>query len=179
MGVCSVVRARYIMPCALLALFACPVAVFSQAHPPPPGIEWQHCYGGSSDDFAYSIIQTSDGGLAMCGYTTSFDGQVLDHHKGTGEDAWVVKLDAVGNLEWEKCLGGSANEEANSIAQTGDGGYIVAVRTESGDGDVHGYHGGNGDAWIVKLSSSGEIEWSQCYGGSDADDPSAIVITLS
>ena len=77
------------------------------------------------------------------------------------------------SLEWQKCLGGSDWDDAYSIQQTTDGGYIVAGGPESNDGDVSGNHGFD-DYWVVKLSSSGTLEWQKCLGGSDLDNAQSI-----
>ena len=115
---------------------------------------WQKCLGGSDDDVAYSIQQTSDGGYIVAGETYSTDGDVVGNHGAT--DAWVVKLNASGGIVWQKCLGGSSEESAYSIQQTSDGGYIVAGGTSSTDGDVTGHDGQyEDDAWVVKLNASG------------------------
>ena len=71
-------------------------------------------------------------------------------------------------ISWQKCLGGSAHDNATSIQQTSDGGYIVAGNTFSNDGDVTGYHGGD-DYWVVKLDSNGNMKWQKCLGGSYGD----------
>ena len=129
-------------------------------------IIWQKCFGGTDDDVAFSIQQTSDGGFIVAGYTSSNDGDVSGNHGGG--DYWVVKLDSSGTIQWQKCLGGTDNDEAKSIQQTSDGGYIVAGETWSNDGDVSGNHG-NSDYWVVKLNSSGDIEWQKCLGGTVKD----------
>ena len=77
------------------------------------------------------------------------------------------------SIVWQKCLGGSDIDEARSIQQTSDGGFIVAGATQSNDGDVSGYHG-VWDYWVVKLNSSGRIEWKKCLGGSGGDGASSI-----
>ena len=92
----------------------------------------------------------------MAGETESDDGDVIGNHGG--EDMWIVKLNSTGEIDWQKCLGGSYYDYANSIKQTTDGGYIVAGKTVSDDGDIIDNHG-YGDMWIVKLSSTGEINW--------------------
>ncbi len=129
-------------------------------------IEWQKCYGGSSDDWSYSIQQTIDGGYIVAGSTNSNDGDVSGYHGQ--DDYWIIKLDSSGNLEWQKCYGGSADDFAYFIQQITDGGYIIAGWTESNDGDVFGNHGFI-DYWIIKLDSSGNLEWQKCYGGSNLD----------
>ncbi len=134
-------------------------------------IEWQRCLGGSVEEIAYCIRQTADGGYIFAGRTNSNDGDVSGNHGSF--DAWVVKLNAQGDIEWQRCLGGSGVDEAYSIQQTSDGGYIVAGRTSSNDGDVSGNHGGN-DAWIVKLDAYGKITWQRCLGGSSYDSAKCI-----
>lgn len=127
-------------------------------------IEWQKCLGGTQDDIGTSVYQTSDGGYIVAGTSLSMDGDVSGAHMM--KEIWVVKLSSSGAIEWQRCLGGSGNEEANSIIQTSDGGYILAGYTQSGDGDVSGNHGFWQDFWVVKLSSLGNIEWQRCLGGS-------------
>jgi hypothetical protein len=135
-------------------------------------IQWQKCLGGSGDDTADSIQQTTDGGYIVAGATMSTDGDVSGNNGSA--DAWVVKLDSSGNIQWQKCLGGSDDDQANSIQQTTDGGYIVAGATMSTDGDVSG-NNGSADFWVVKLDSSGNIQWQKCLGGSDMDSAYSIL----
>ena len=117
-------------------------------------IEWQRTYGGSAEDYAFSVEQTSDGGYITSGLTASF---------GSGKsDVWVLKLSSVGDVEWERAYGGSNSDYGWSIQQTSDGGYIVS-------GDTYSFGDGSDNGWILKLSSSGSIEWQRIYGGSDDD----------
>ena len=134
-------------------------------------IDWQKCYGGSDLDDAYSIQQTSDGGFIVAGATWSNDDDVSGNHGNY--DYWVVKLNSAGNIEWQKCFGGSDRDIAYSIQQTSDGGFIVAGMTESNNGDVSGKHG-SWDYWVVKLDSSGDIVWQKCLGGSNRDGALSI-----
>ena len=133
-------------------------------------IVWQKCLGGSNNENAYSIEQTSDEGYIIGGVTSSNDGDVSGNHGGS--DIWVIKLNDLGNIEWQKCLGGSGEETTTSIKQTSDGGYIISGNTGSylNDGDVSGFHGG-GDAWVVKLNNSGNLVWQKCLGGVDNESP--------
>ncbi|HEX5651715.1 MAG TPA: hypothetical protein VFX58_01495, partial [Chitinophagaceae bacterium] len=126
-------------------------------------IQWQRCLGGSGQDYASSIEQTTDGGYIVAGSSYSNDGDVSGNHGVS--DAWIVKLAASGNIQWQRCLGGSDVEGAYSIEQTTDGGYIVSGSTSSNDGDVSGNHGVS-EAWIVKLDATGNIQWQRCLGGS-------------
>jgi hypothetical protein len=129
-------------------------------------IEWQKTYGGSANDGANSIIQTNDGGYIITGYTESNDGDVVGIHGNNSEDIWILKINSNGIIEWQKCLGSNGIELSSSIEQTTDDGYIVAgVTSGINGGDVSDNHG-QWDAWIVKINSTGVIEWQKCLGGS-------------
>ncbi|MDP4220668.1 MAG: T9SS type A sorting domain-containing protein [Bacteroidota bacterium] len=145
-----------------------------------PAIQWQRCLGGSSDDLGYSIVQTSDGGYAVAGYTSSNDGDAAGNHNKFFLDGFVARLDKDGTPIWKECLGGGNADYFYSIIQSNDGGFVVAGSTQSNDGDVSGLHGAVGldqDAWIVKLDANGKIEWQRCFGGSIGDQAFSIVQT--
>jgi hypothetical protein len=150
----------------LLALLT--LALATTLLPAQPSIQWQKTYGGNSYDEAFSIKQTSDGGYIVAGSSASSTGDVVGHLGG--DDFWVLKLDNNGTVEWKNVLGGTGNEIARSIQQTADGGYFVAGYTESDDHDVSGNHGGFYDGWVVKLSSTGTIEWQKALGGGGRDE---------
>lgn len=134
-------------------------------------LEWQKSLGGSTDDAPYNIEQTSDGGYIVAGWTSSNDGDVTGYHGNW--DFWIVKLNSLGTIQWQKALGGSSTEIAHSIHQTTDGGYIVAGYSHSNNGDVSGNYGG-ADYWVVKLNNLGAIQWQQILGGSASDIASSI-----
>lgn len=139
---------------------------------PSGNMQWQKNFGGSKEDKAYSIQQTNDGGYIVAGYSYSFDNDVTGHHQNfDNPDYWIVKLNAAGNLQWQKSLGGTAYDVAWSICQTTDGGYIVAGGAASDNGDIISHHGSNEytDYWIVKLNAIGSMQWQKCYGGSYLD----------
>ncbi|WP_409199180.1 hypothetical protein [Methanospirillum lacunae] len=141
-----------------------------------PGVEitWQKCFGGSQNDIPYFIQQLSDGGYIIAGASASDDGDVSGNH---GElDYWIVKLSPGGDLAWQRCLGGKGIDEAKSIRQTRDGGYIVAGGSASDDGDVTGNHG-DSDYWIVKLGPDGGLKWEKSLGGSMYDSGESILQT--
>ncbi len=129
-------------------------------------LEWQKSFGGTNNDYIHSIQQTTDGGYIFAGLTASNNGDVTNNYGSF--DYWVVKLNNIGTIQWQKSLGGSGNDNAFSVQQTTDGGYIVAGVAYSSDGDVTGFHGG-ADDWIVKLNNSGTIEWKKNLGGSSDD----------
>jgi len=122
-------------------------------------IEWQKAYGGNGPDMALSIQQTSDGGYIVAGY--------ISPHTLAERDIWVLKLDFAGNIEWQRAYGGSSVDWATSIRQTSDGGYIVAGVTQS-------FGAGDYDYWILKLGTTGDIEWQRSYGDSGFDRPNMI-----
>jgi hypothetical protein len=137
-----------------------------------PTIEWQKSLGGTYDDYAYLIQQTTDGGYIIAGESLSNDGDVTGHYGTTTyNDYWVVKLNSIGTIAWQKSLGGTYDDRATSIQQTMDGGYIVAGHSKSNDGDVTGHHGTTSyyDYWVVKLNSTGTIEWQKSLGGTFDD----------
>jgi len=143
-------------------------------------IMWSHCYGGSGEEISYDLIQTSDKGFAIAGTTNSSDGDVRSfHYPGDkNPDAWILRLDSSGNMVWNKCFGGSGFDEATSIVQTSDGGFVFTGITNSTDGDLASLslHGGF-DVWVVKTSSLGSIEWQEALGGSQNDAANKIIRT--
>lgn len=135
------------------------------------GVEWQGSFGGTDNDHGFSVSQAADGGYLVAGSTVSNDGDVSGAHGGI--DAWVFKLDANGDLQWQRALGGVLWDDARSMDPTDDGGCIVAGLAYSSDGDVSGAHGGS-DAWVVKLDGSGAIEWQRALGGSMIDKACSV-----
>jgi uncharacterized delta-60 repeat protein len=124
------------------------------------GVVWAKSYGGSNFDIAYSIQNTSDGGYIVAGSTNSFGAGGYDH-------AWVLKLNSTGGITWQYTYGGLGNDEGSFVQQTADGGYIVAGDTNSSGAYYDNF-------WIFKLDSNGSTVWSNTYGGSDYDDAYSI-----
>lgn len=143
-------------------------------------IQWQKCLGGTGDDMATDVQQTTDGGYIVTGYTDSPAGSGdITSSKGA-YDCWVVKLSSTGSIQWQKSLGGTGQDKASAIRQTFDGGYIMAGYSTSNNIDVSGHHGTAAyyDYWIVKLSSVGSIQWQKSLGGNDYDLAYSIEQTL-
>ncbi len=144
---------------------------------------WQKCYGGSDEDDAYSLALTKDNGFIIAGYTASHDGDVTGIHLPfANPDYWVIKCDSFGTIQWQKCLGGSADDLARKIINCYDGGYAVIGSSNSHDYDVTGNHNNIVcqtcyDAWLTKLDSAGNFQWKKCYGGTDVDDGYSILQT--
>lgn len=121
-------------------------------------ITWAKCYGGSGDDQADGLCLTNDGGYAMCGLTNSLDGDVSGFHvAGFDPDAWVAKVDGAGIFQWQRCCGGSGQDESFNIFELSNGIFVVSAFTYSNDYDVTGSHG-NADGWIFKISGPAGIE---------------------
>lgn len=137
-------------------------------------LQWQEALGGSSQDYLHSPKPTADGGYILAGFTNSNGGDVSGNHGGG--DIWVVKLTSNGALEWQKCLGGSAFDDSQSLVVAADGGYIIAGSSASNNGDVSGNHGGE-DAWIVKLDATGALQWQKCLGGTQEERVRQITAT--
>jgi len=138
-------------------------------------LDWQKTLGGSDYDEGFSAKQTSDGGYIVAGASASTNGNVTGNHGAL--DYWIVKLDADGNLVWQKALGGNSDDGASSAEETTDGGFIVEGYTNSNNGNVTGNHGG-GDYWIVKLDATGNIVWKKCLGGTLLDYASSVQQSL-
>lgn len=137
---------------------------------------WKETLGGSLNDAGNSVLVAADG-YVIAGYTYSNDGDINTSY--SGGDAWVVKLDVNGKIQWSKTYGGTGEDLANAITATADGGYVVAGLTMSqpSTGNVQGIDKGKSDVWIFKLDASGGITWQQRFGGSGFDGATSIVAT--
>ena len=144
-------------------------------------LQWQKTYGGTADDRGYDIIQTSDGGYAILGYSFSNDG---DTSVNSGlQDYWLVKLDSNGNISWEKSFGYQGTDTGISVIETNNQGYLITgvldVTASGGEGNSQrtaNRHAG-GDYWALKLDNSGNLEWSRYFGGNFTDTPYGAVQT--
>ena len=138
-------------------------------------LEWVRSFGGSGEDTAQSVIQTSDGGYAVLGYTNSTDGDLTEKTLNVN-DYWLLKLDVEGNLQWNRTYGGSKDDRGQSVIQTTDGGYAIVGYAMSDDGDGsnnEGFH----DNWILRLDASGNILWEKSFGFSGHDHSYDVVQT--
>jgi parallel beta-helix repeat protein len=125
-------------------------------------MQWQKTYGGTSDDWAWTLVQTSDGGYAIAGYTQSY---------GSGScDAWLIRTDGLGNVLWNKTYGNSAWNGATTMVQSSDGGYTLAGETWSPSA-------GGRDFWLFKTDVDGNILWSRNYGGNNNEHAYSLAKT--
>jgi hypothetical protein len=127
-----------------------------------PPKDWSQTYGGSGDDYARSVVQTSDGGYALAGFT--------DSSGAGGFDFYLVKTDSAGNMNWSQTYGGIGDDEAYSLIQTSDGGYALAGYTGS-------FGAGFYDFYLVKTDSAGNTQWSKTYGGPGDDEAYSLIQT--
>ena len=126
-------------------------------------IQWARTLGGPDDDLACSIIQTSDGGLAVAGWTGIYASGPTDFV--------VLKLSSAGALLWTRIFGGASRDEAWDIIQTQDGGFAVAGMTES-------FGAGSADFLVLKLTSTGTLSWARTYGGTGYDRTESMIQTI-
>jgi hypothetical protein len=125
-------------------------------------IQWTQTYGGTDDDEAQWIIQTSDGGYAIAGETFSF---------GVGDgDFWLVKTDASGDILWSQTYGGTESEGARCVVETTDGGYALIGTTWS-------FGMGSRDFLLVKMDALGTVQWTHTYGGTGNDRAECLIQT--
>lgn len=128
---------------------------------------WSKMLGSTgSDKSLAALINTSDGGCIAGGTIVAGSGNVTAYHGGSS-DEWIFKLDASGNLEWQRALGGSNLDEMDDLKIGTDGKFLVFGNTKSSDGDVTGFSGTR-DAWLVKVNITGNIEWNKAFGAYNA-----------
>jgi len=144
-------------------------------------LQWQKTYGGSLDDRGNDIIETSDGGYVILGYSFSNNDDV-SNNAGL-QDYWIVKLNASGNILWEKSFGYQGADSGISLIETNDQGFLITgildVTASGGEGNTQrtaNRHAG-GDYWALKLDISGNLEWSRYFGGNFTDTPYGVVQT--
>jgi hypothetical protein len=117
-------------------------------------IVWNKTFGGTDDDYSYSVRQTTDGGYILVGGTKSY---------GVGEiDVWLIKTDTNGNMIWYKTFGGADYDWGNCIQQTTDGGYIIVGATESFGSPAR-------DVYLIKTNSAGKLIWEKNFGGTGTE----------
>lgn len=138
-------------------------------------LQWQKTYGGSGDDRGQAVIQTSDGGFAITGYAQSEDGDA-SNNEGF-HDNWVLKLDANGNILWEKSFGFAGHDHSYALVEAVGGGFFFSgfldVTSSNGEGatdkgsslSAHGV----GEFWGTKVDETGNLDWRKYFGGTNND----------
>lgn len=140
-------------------------------------IEWQNTIGGNNFDIMHSIELTSDGGYIICGESDSnISGDKTENSRGFA-DFWILKLDSVGNVEWDRTIGGSDFDDVPYLKIIDNGYYICGSSWSDISGDKTENSRGYSDYWLLKLDFSGNIIWQKTIGGEMNDLPNAIVVT--
>jgi hypothetical protein len=139
-------------------------------------IEFIETYGGSDDDRGYDLVQLEDQGYVLLGYSESSDGDA-SINKGQ-HDNWVIRIDSLGKIIWEKSFGFRGHDHAYNIISTSDGGFFfngfLDITASSGSGSdgkrfqISQKHG-VGEFWCHKIDENGILEWRRYYGGSNND----------
>lgn len=134
-----------------------------------PADSFINAWGGVGTDKGYSLIQTSDGGYAVTGFTGSF---------GTSSYyMFLIKYNSNGELSWSKTWGGTGDDQGFSIVQTSDSGYAVTGYTSS-------FGAGSNDMFLAKYTLDGTIDncsspMCQSYDVTTAADINLASITVT
>lgn len=139
---------------------------------PSGTISWKKSFGGTLGEFLNDVIETPDGGFIGIGYAHSTDFDVTENFGQN--DYWVVRLDASGNLLWQKSYGGSDDDIGMSVVNSQEGGFLLGGYSRSEDGDVESNHG-NYDVWLVKINDDGDITWERAYGGNNIEYHAGLI----
>jgi outer membrane protein OmpA-like peptidoglycan-associated protein len=130
-------------------------------------IIWQKALGGSFSEEGRCVKVTQDGGYVVVGFT---DSKELMANK---RDFYVVRLDALGNLLWQKAFGGNGDDIAHNVQVLDDGGFMVVGETKSQTGMTNAFKGGI-DAWVIRLDKNGNLMWDRNFGGTGNDRYTSI-----
>jgi hypothetical protein len=115
---------------------------------------WMRAFGGDGRDYAYGVCRTLDGSYVIAGYTTSFG--------AGGEDVYLLKVDADGDVLWSRTYGGAEPDEARAVCAAADGGVVVSGRTES-------FGSGRSDCYVLKVDAAGDTAWTRVCGGVEGE----------
>lgn len=149
----------------ILLLFMMPLMAESQNIT----ISNQKTIGGFDEDYLNDVIHTNDGGFLLLHSSTSDASFEKADSLIGGADWWVVKMDSALNIEWQNTIGSTRSDNLYGGVELNDG-YILAGTADSlatGDKTVENY--GDADAWVVKISKQGVIQWQKVFGGTDND----------
>lgn len=133
-------------------------------------IIWDRTIGGVEEDQTQDIISSQDGGFVIGGGTRSpMGGNKTSPFYGL-IDYFLVKLDANGNLEWEKTYGGSGLEVISGLAENEAGNILIGGLSDSGiEGSKTEASIGLYDYWLIYLNSDGSEVWQDVYGAAQRD----------
>ena len=129
-------------------------------------LQWSRYFGGNFTDTPVGAVEMNDGGFIIAGGSDSEDTDI-SANKGT-YDFWVVRVNADGDLVWEKSFGGTETDEARAMVKANDGNIVIVGETRSNDLDVSSNNGA-ADFWLIKISTGGNLIWQKTIGGSGFD----------
>jgi hypothetical protein len=148
-------------------------------------IQWQQCLG-ASDHIGFTKVMEVNDGYIVGGYVSAGDGALegagyhlgYNHTGSTTSDIWLRKIDFEGNMQWQKCYGGSNDDAVDQLFTTSDGNLMVFGTTNSYNGDVTGLHYDPyyptfalKDVWMFKVDcNNGNLLWNRCIGGLERED---------
>ena len=133
-----------------LRFFILNISLFCESLIASPNTLWTKTFGGTGNDYAYSVLQTFDGSYIIAGYTESFG--------AVNTDIYLIKTDINGNLIWQKTFGGYGSDYAHFIEQSNDSCYIIVGSTTS-------YGSGGSDIYLIKTDTAGNLIWEKTFGG--------------
>lgn len=128
---------------------------------------WDRTFGGTGDEELRSVIQTHDGGWLLGGISNSDSTCEKTQNNRGGNDYWVMKVDAIGNVEWDKRYGGTGDDQLQSVWQTRDGYFLLGGYSSSpagGDKSDNTSASNNADFWLIKTAFNGTKMWDTIYG---------------
>lgn len=151
-------------------------------------IEWDKTIGGSSEENFSNIELTADGGYIIGGYSSSpISGDKTENYRSELTfpylptlDLWIVKINSLGTVMWDKTIGGAGNDILNSIKETADLGFIIGATSNSSISyeKTEDARGNSKDYWILKLNEFGTIQWQKTIGGNQNDELTCLSITI-
>ena len=133
-------------------------------------ILWDRTFGGAWHDYLGDVRQTTDGGFVLAGWSASETNEIKSAPPISGEDFWIVRLDANGQKLWDRSYGGFFNDQARHIRQTADGGFLIGGYSE---------HGGFGmlDFRVMRIDANGNLLWDKHFGGVARDALLGMTLT--
>lgn len=133
-------------------------------------ILWEKTIGGSASDDLTSAIETSSGDIILAGSSNSDISYDKTENSRGALDFWVVKINSLGTIIWDKTYGGSGYERLMTIDKLNDNELIIGGYSNSDiSGDKNENSRGNYDYWMLKIDGNGSIIWQKTIGGSNVD----------
>lgn len=127
-------------------------------------VQWSRALGRTDHDVAYAVIQTSDGGFALCGTTGG--------GSGSNSDIYLIKLSSMGSVQWDKIYGTARNEQGYDLKQLSDGGYIITGYTTNSQSQPQSKR----DVLLLRVTSNGTVSWCNAYGGTELDEGRKVIL---